>query len=50
MPRPSGAVEAVHLPVDEPLFTALAAPWTATGRVVPGAEDRKWTMLADGPS
>ncbi|MFJ6438766.1 hypothetical protein [Streptomyces sp. NPDC091416] len=33
-------------PADEPVFAALAARWSAEGRVVPGQVDREWAMLA----
>jgi hypothetical protein len=47
---PAGrAGEATPFPADEPIYAALAARWSAAGRVVPGQADREWTMLASRP-
>ncbi|GAA1272897.1 hypothetical protein GCM10009646_69980 [Streptomyces aureus] len=43
----TGREETIPPPPGEPIFAALAARWSAQGRVVPGQLDREWVRLAD---
>ncbi|GAU71238.1 putative hypothetical protein [Streptomyces sp. NBRC 110611] len=35
------------MPVNEPIYAALAACWFLAGRMLPGQEDDEWTRLVD---